>query len=416
MKIELWKIGQVKPYERNPRINDGAVEAVVQSLREFGFRQPIVVDADGVIICGHTRLKAAIQLGLDRVPVHVARDLSAEQIRAYRIADNKSGEISDWDYTLLPIELKDLSAANYDLGLLGFNADELADLLNPDGTELNGDPDYVPELPAAPIAQPGDLWLLGRHRLLCGDATDPEHVARLVDGSSADLLLTDPPYNVGYQGKTKEKLTIANDKMAGTDYRAFLIGCLGAAKKHLAPGAVFYIWHADSEGFNVRGACADVGLQVRQCLVWVKSTFAMGRQDYHWKHEPCLYGWNEGAHIWLSDRSQTTVLEFAKPARNAEHPTMKPVELFAYLIGNSCPKAGLVLDPFGGRGTTLIAAEQTGRTAALVELDPRYVDVIVQRFEKLTGTSAKRSQCSKAARRAGRNCSSDPIRAKNVTD
>lgn len=389
--VELKPIDSIRPYPDNPRHNDDAVEAVAASIREFGFRQPIVVDRDDVIVVGHSRYKAALKLGLAEVPVHVAAELSPAQAKAYRLADNQTATLATWDDAKLVAELLALQEQEFDLGLTGFSADELSELLAPEPTEFAGDPDDVPEPPVEPITQPGDLWLLGRHRLLCGDSTKAADVERLLDGATADLLLTDPPYNVAYVGKTADALTIANDAMAGVDYRDFLVRCLGAAKGHMAQGAAFYLWHADSEGFTVRGACADVGLMVRQCLVWVKSTFALGRQDYHWKHEPCLYGWVDGAaHTWLADRTQTTVLEFDKPARNAEHPTMKPVELFAYLIGNSCPRGGLVLDPFGGSGTTLVAAEQTGRTACLLELDPKYVDVIVQRFETLTGTKAER--------------------------
>lgn len=389
--VELRPIDSIRPYPDNPRLNDAAVDAVASSIRTFGWRVPIVVDRDGVIVAGHTRFKAAVKLGLAEVPVHVAAELTPAQAKAYRLADNQTSCLATWDDTKLVAELLALQEQEFDLGLTGFTADELSELLASEPNEFAGDPDDVPEPPVEPITQPGDLWQLGRHRLLCGDSTKAADVERLLDGATADLLLTDPPYNVAYVGKTANALTIANDAMAGADYRAFLVRCLGAAKGHMAPGAAFYLWHADSEGFTVRGACADVGLTVRQCLVWVKSTFALGRQDYHWKHEPCLYGWVDGAaHTWLADRTQTTVLEFDKPARNAEHPTMKPVELFAYLIGNSCPRGGLVLEPFGGSGTTLVAAEQTGRTACLLELDPKYVDVILQRFETLTGTKAER--------------------------
>jgi DNA modification methylase len=226
------------------------------------------------------------------------------------------------------------------------------------------DPDEVPELPADPVTRPGDLWLLGRHRLLCGDATKPDDLARLLPDGPADLLLMDPPYNVAYEGKTAEALTISNDDMTAEQYRAFLTSALSIAGKRLRPGGSFYLWRADTAGLDVRLSCAEAGLRVRQCLVWVKSVLVPRRQDYQWKHEPCLYGWAEGpSHTWLSDRAQTTVLEFDKPARNTEHPTTKPVGLFAYLIDNSCKPGGTVLDPFAGSGTSLIAAEQTGRTA-----------------------------------------------------
>jgi DNA modification methylase len=395
MQIINRPIDSLRPYENNPRLNDDAVASVAESIRQFGFRQPIVVDAEGVIVIGHTRWRAAKHLGFTEVPVHVAAELTADQIRALRIADNKTGEIAEWDLDKLGIELKALESSDLDLDLaaLGFDQDELAKLLDPGVSGGLTDPDEVPPVPDAgqTMTQPGDLWVLGEHRLLCGDSTEPEQVARLMDGGQADLLLTDPPYNVAYEGGTDAAMTIANDDMDDASYRQFLVGTLGCSVAVLRPGGAFYCWHADSEGLTVRGACADIGLTVRQCLIWVKSSLVLGRQDYQWKHEPCLYGWKDGAgHTWLSDRSQTTVLEFDKPARNGEHPTMKPVPLFLYLIQNSCAAGGVVIDPFGGSGTTLIAAEQTGRHARLMELDPRYCDVIVKRWEQFTGKQAQR--------------------------
>ncbi|VTR92494.1 adenine methyltransferase : ParB-like partition protein OS=Sutterella wadsworthensis 2_1_59BFAA GN=HMPREF9465_00225 PE=4 SV=1: ParBc: N6_N4_Mtase [Gemmata massiliana] len=391
MDVEMRPIGSIRPYENNPRSNDTAVTAVVASIRAFGFRQPVVVDESDVIIVGHTRYKAALQLGLTEVPVHVARGLTPEQARAYRLADNQTATLATWDDDRLAQELVALQGADYDVSLTGFPEDELLRLLTAPPAEPAGDPDDVPEPPADPATRPGDLWLLGRHRLLCGDATKLEDLARLLPDGPADTLLTDPPYNVAYSGKTADALTIANDDMTAEQYRTFLASALGTALRHLSPGGAFYVWHADLAGLDVRLACASAGLAVRQCLVWVKSALVLGRQDYQWRHEPCLYGWADGApHTWLSDRAQTTVLEFDKPAKNADHPTPKPVALFEYLINNSCPKSGVVLDPFAGSGTTLVAAEQTGRTAALVELDPRYCDVIVSRFESVTGRSAER--------------------------
>jgi site-specific DNA-methyltransferase (adenine-specific) len=391
MDVEMRPVGSVRPYDNNPRDNDDAVDAVAASIRAFGFRQPVVVDEQDVIIVGHTRYKAALKLGLTTIPVHVAKGLSPEQARAYRIADNQTATLSRWDEDKLPLELMELHKADFDLALTGFPEDEILRLLAAPPTEGQCDPDDVPEPPEEPVTKPGDLWVLGRHRLLCGDATRSEDLARVTDNRPADLLLTDPPYNVGYEGKTADKLTIANDAMTDADYRTFLAGALTAAGQHLRPGGSFYLWHADLVALPVRLACADAGLQVRQCLVWVKSVLVPGRQDYQWKHEPCLYGWADGAaHTWLGDRSQTTVLEFDKPAKSAEHPTMKPVDLFAYLIGNSCKPNGVVLDPFAGSGTALVAAEQTGRTACLVELDPRYCDVVVARFEAFTGQKAQR--------------------------
>ena len=391
MEIQERPIGSIRPYENNPRVNDAGVDAVAASIKEYGWQQPIVVDEQDVIIVGHTRYKAAVKLGLATVPVHVARGLTPAQARAYRIADNQTANLSQWDDDRLPLELMALQDVNFDLSLTGFSADELQALLAPPANAGLGDPDETPEPPAEPITQPGDVWLLGRHRLLCGDATKPEDVARVLDGTAADMLLTDPPYNVGYTGKTADRLTIGNDAMAEEQYRSFLAASLGHAIARVRPGGAFYVWHADLHGLTVREACSDAGLLVRQCLVWVKSVLVLGRQDYQWRHEPCLYGWADGAaHTWLGDRSQTTVLEFDKPTRSAEHPTMKPVELFAYLMRNSCPAGGRVFDPFGGSGTTLIAAEQEGRSAALLEVDPGYCDVVVQRYESFSGQKAQR--------------------------
>lgn len=390
MQIIFRPIDSLTPYDNNPRLNDNAVATVAESIRQFGFRQPIVVDMRGIIVIGHTRWRAAKHLGMLEVPVHVADGLTPDQVRALRIADNKSGEIADWDLDKLGIELKALENSDLDLDLtaLGFDQEELTKLLDPGAHDGLTDPDECPAIPDAGqvITQPGDLWVLGDHRVLCGDSSAPDHMARLMNGQQADLLLTDPPYNVAYEGGTDAAMTIANDDMDDASYRKFLVATLGCAVAVLRPGGAYYCWHADSEGLAVRSSCADIGLTVRQCLVWVKSSLVLGRQDYQWRHEPCLYGWKDGAgHTWLSDRSQTTVLEYDKPTRNGEHPTMKPVPLFLYLLQNSCPADGVVLDPFGGSGTTLIAAEQSSRRARLMELDPRYCDVIVKRWEQFTG-------------------------------
>ena len=392
MDVAMRPVSAITPYPNNPRDNDAAVDAVAASIRAFGFRQPVVVDEAGVIIVGHTRYKAALKLGLTEVPVHVARGLAPDQARAYRLADNQTATLAAWDDGKLVQELAALQAADFDLALTGFPEDDLLRRLTAPPDPPAGDSDDVPDPPADPVTRPGDLWRLGRHRLLCGDATEPAHLARLLPDAPADVLLTDPPYNVAYSGKTAEQLTLANDDMSAEQYRAFLTSALSAAGTHLRPGGAFYLWHADTAGLDVRTACAQAGLRVRQCLVWVKSGMVLGRQDYHWKHEPCLYGWADSApHTWLGDRAQTTVLEFDKPARNSDHPTTKPVDLFAYLVGNSCPPGGTVLDPFAGSGTALVAAEQTGRTAALMELDPRYCDVVVARYETLTGKKAERA-------------------------
>ena len=249
--------------------------------------------------------------------------------------------------------------------------------------------DEAPEPPAEPKAKLGNIYQLGRHRLMCGDSTSKADAEKLMNGIKADMLLTDPPYNVDYEGKTKDKLKIENDKMENSNFRQFLIDAFTTADLSMKEGAVFYIWHADSEGYNFRGACFDVGWKVRQCLIWNKNSMVMGRQDYHWKHEPCLYGWKDGAsHLWASDRKQTTILEFNRPSKNDLHPTMKPVTLFDYQIKNNTKGGDIVVDLFGGSGTAMMACEQNGRVCYTMELDPKYVDVIIERWENFTGEKA----------------------------
>lgn len=391
-RIELWPLERLKPYDRNARTHSAEqVAQIAASIVEFGFTNPILVDSSDGIIAGHGRLSAAQELGLKTVPVVVLDHLSDRQRKAYILADNQLALNAGWDTDLLRSELQDLAEQDFDLSLIGFSDDELSDLL-PDIEELppeDADADAVPEPPADPVTKPGDVWLLGKHRVMCGDSTSIEAVELLMAGGKADLLLTDPPYNVAYEGKTAEALTIQNDSMSDDDFRQFLRDVYSTADSVMNPGAVFYIWHADFEGYNFRGAAYDVGWQVRQCLIWNKNSLVLGRQDYHWKHEPCLYGWKEGAaHYWGSDRSQTTVLDFNRPSRNGEHPTMKPVELFQYQVENSSKRKGMVLDLFGGSGTTAIACEKTGRHARLMELDPRYCDVIVKRWQAFTGKTA----------------------------
>lgn len=340
MQIINMKISDIHPYEKNPRFNEDAIEAVANSIKEFGFRSPIVVDKDHVIICGHTRLRSAKLLGLTEVPVIVATDLTPEQVQAYRIADNKTGEIAQWNYDLLPLEIKELQEANFDLSLLGFDTDELDRLLNgPEEdtvTEGETDPDAVPEAPEESDSQRGVLYRLGEHLLLCGDATNADDMDALMndgsDDSDADLWLTDPPYNVAYEGSNG--LTIENDNMEDSKFRGFLRSAFENVKNWMKPGAAFYIFHADSEGYNFRGACHDVELQVRQCLIWKKNSLVLGRQDFHWLHEPVLYGWKEGAaHNWYNDRSQTTVMEFDKPKCNDVHPCLSPETLVMTIRG-----------------------------------------------------------------------------------
>jgi len=318
------------------------------------------------------------------------------------LADNKLALNAGWDDLMLATELQALQLEEFDLTLMGWSDEELAGLL-PQVEELppeDADADAVPEPPAEPVTKPGDVWLLGKHRVMCGDSTDVLAVERLMDGGKADLLLIDPPYNVAVVGgnhslspeerKKQGGLVIENDSMSDEDFRQFLRGVYSAADAVMKPGAVFYIWYAEPDAnCAFRLAAKDVGWRIRQCLVWNKNSLVMGRQDFHWKHEPCLYGWKEGAaHYWGSDRSQTTVLDFNKPSRNKEHPTMKPVDLFQYQMANSTKPGNIVLDSFGGSGTTMIAAERINRKARLMELDPAYCDVIVRRWQQFTGGTA----------------------------
>jgi DNA modification methylase len=367
------------PYKKNQKKHPKKqIEQVAASIKEFGMNQPIVVDKNGVIIVGHGRYEALKLLKWEIKPEWIkVVDLTEEQAKAYRLADNKLNE-SEWDMSLVVEELKTLSEPMLDL--TGFDKDLI---IEPDEKD-----DEVPDVPTEPQSKLGDIYELGRHRVICGDSTQLEAVLALCGGVKVDMYLTDPPYNVAYTGKTKDALTIENDSMSDTGFRQFLVDAFTTADAVMKQGAVFYIWHADSEGYNFRGACHDINWQVRQCLIWNKNVMVMGRQDYHWKHEPCLYGWKDGAsHLWNSDRTQTTVLNFERPTRNGEHPTMKPVELLAYQITNNTKGEDIVLDTFLGSGSTLIASEKTGRTCYGVELDPKYVDVIVQRYVDYTGNN-----------------------------
>jgi len=389
-KVERWKIERLVPYARNARTHsDEQVAQIAASIREWGWTTPVLVDEGGGIIAGHGRTLAAQRLQMAEVPVMVARGWSDAKKRAYILADNQLAINAGWDNELLNLELSELKELDFDLDLIGFSADEIAALMPLELEPGLTDEDAVPEPPAVPVTLLGDVWLLGRHRVMCGDSCSITDIEKLVSGKQADMWLTDPPYNVAYEGGTKEKLTIQNDSMADDAFRQFLRDAYVAADVAMKPGAVFYIWHADSEGYNFRGAAQDAGWKVRQCLIWKKSSLVMGRQDYHWKHEPCLYGWKEGAgHLWAADRKQTTILEFDKPSRNGEHPTMKPVALFEYQMLNNTKGGDLVLDSFGGSGTTLIAAEKNGRHSCLMELDPKYVDVIIKRWQDFTGKTA----------------------------
>jgi site-specific DNA-methyltransferase (adenine-specific) len=381
-KFEIVPVAEIKPDERNARKHsDEQIKELRRSLREFGFVNPLLIDRDKKIIAGHGRLTAAIAEGMAAVPCIFVEHLTEAQRRAYMLADNRLAEHATWDMNLLSEELKFLDDLGFDITLTGFEMPE-------EETEALDD-GYEPELPTTPQSKVGQVYRLGRHRLMCGDSTSAEDVSLLMDGAQADMLLTDPPYNVDYKGKTKEELTIENDAQSDESFRDFLVKAFTNAQEHLKPGAVFYIWHADSNGYIFRAAVREAGLTVRQCLIWVKNSMVMGRQDYQWKHEPCLYGWKEGAgHLWASDRKQTTVLEFDRPTRSKEHPTMKPIPLFDYQMKNNTKGGDIALDLFGGSGTSIMAAEQNGRVCCMMEFDPRYVDVIIDRWEKFTGETA----------------------------
>ena len=373
-----------KPYERNAKIHDDKqIDNIVTSIQRFGWQQDTVLTADNVLVIGHGRRLAAIQIGCE-MPYHridkTADELTDEDIRELRIADNQTNAETGMDFDVLAREIEDLDFEGFDFD---FDFGEQIDMLEAE------EDDFDEELPEEPKSKRGDIYQLGRHRLMRGDSTSYDDVEALVGDRMMDLLLTDPPYNVDYTGKTKDALKIENDSMEDENFRQFLRDAFLTADMVMKPGASFYIWHADSEGYNFRGACHDIGWTVRQCLSWAKNVMVMGRQDYQWKHEPCLYGWKDGAaHNWYSDRTQTTVLEFDRPTRSTLHPTMKPMPLFDYQIKNSSKKGDAVLDLFGGSGTTLVCCEQIGRDCYMMELDPRYVDVIISRWESMTGEKA----------------------------
>ena len=398
-RAERWPIERLIPYARNARTHsDAQIAQIAASIREWGWTTPILVDEDGTVLAGHGRLAAARQLQMHDVPVIIASGWSDAKRRAYILADNKLALNSGWDDQILALELADLGS-EFDLNLVGFTPDEVAALTPEQVKPGLTDDDAVPDVPEQPITVLGDIWLLGKHRLMCGDSTSTDHLAHLTQGNLVDMWLTDPPYNVAVQGgdrtdpKGKNGKRIMNDQMDDEQFRQFLRDAYTAADTVMKPGAVFYIWHGDTEGYNFRGAAKDAGWTVRQCLIWKKSSIVLGRQDYQWKHEPCLYGWKDGAgHLWASDRKQTTILEFDRPSRNGEHPTMKPVALFEYQMLNNTKGGDLVLDSFGGSGTTLIAAEKNGRVARLMELDPKYCDVIVKRWQDYTGQQAMHAE------------------------
>lgn len=421
MDIQTIPVSAIIPYSKNPRKNEDAIRVVKRSIKEFGFQQPLVIDTNKEIIVGHTRFEAAKKLGFEDVPCIVAENLSAEQIKAYRIMDNKSAEYSGWNTDLLTQEIIELLETDYDLALTGFTQKELQDMdINIDLDDLAQqgmtDEDQVPEIQETHINQYGDIWLLGEHRLMCGDATSKEDVDTLMDGKRADLIFTDPPYNVAVEQKAGK---IINDDMDSDDFKEFMAKAYKRYFENLKLGGVIYVAHSEAERVTFTKEFEDAGFKLAQTLIWNKQHAVLSRQDYNWKHEPIIYGWKEGqGHYYCEDFTQTTVIEdpvvyekmtkdelletikkltenftatvidFDKPGKSELHPTMKPVGLVQRLIQNSSKQEWLVLDLFGGAGSTLIACVKAKRKCYMMELDPKFADVIIRRWQEYTGLTA----------------------------
>jgi DNA modification methylase len=390
-RIEVWPIEKLIPYARNPRTHsDAQVAQLAASIAEFGFVNPVLVASDAGILAGHGRMLGAQALKLKKVPVIVLDHLTPAQRRAYLLADNKLAELAGWDEDLLRMELKDLQLEEFDLGVIGFSDEELAELLADDevATGLT-DEDAVPDVPEQPVSIAGDLWLLGDHRVLCGDATDLKAVRKLIAGEQADLVFTDPPYNVDYEGYTADKLTIKGDKMKPAEFDKFLRGTFASYRAVVKQGASMYVCHASSVQREFQNALEASGFEVRCQIIWAKNTFAWGHGRYKFQHEPIFYCHRaKQSDAWYGDKSQSTLWQEKKPAANRLHPTMKPIELIERALLNSSKGGDCVLDLFGGSGSTLIACERRNRKSRLMELDPKYADVIVKRWQEYTGQRA----------------------------
>lgn len=385
----LADVEELIPYARNARTHSSAqITQIAASIKEFGFLAPIVIAEDNTILCGHGRFYAAQKLGLKKIPCVKESHLTEAQKRAYIIADNKLSINAGWDDELLAVELSDLQGEGVDLSITGFDEKELADLFDDKSKSDVEDDGYdlSAALEKAAFVQRGDIWTVGRHRLMCGDATSADDVAALMGGKRANLLLTDPPYGVSF--KSSSGLTIQNDSIKDEDFYCFLKSAFSAAVDCLEKGAAAYIFHADTEGLNFRRAFVDAGFHLAGCCIWVKDSLVLGRSDYQWQHEPVLYGFlQNGKHSWYSDRKQTTIWNFAKPKKNANHPTSKPLDLLSYRIQNSSQENAIVLDTFGGSGSTLMACELTNRICYTMELDEKYASVILRRYVDDTGRS-----------------------------
>ena len=390
-QFEIWSIDRLIPYARNARTHtDEQVAQVAASIKEFGWTNPILVGADGVIIAGHARLLAARKLQMTAVPVIVLDHLSEAQRRALVLADNRLALDAAWDEEMLRVELASLEEDAFDLDVIGFSDEELRALLEPDEVPAGlTDEDDAPDAPERPVSLPGDLWLLGNHRVLCGDATRLEDVQRLMAREQADLVFTDPPYGVDYEGYTKDKLKIQNDHMAPEEFDRFLRAGFANYRTVVKPGGSMYACHASSSQREVQNAIEAAGFSVRCQIIWAKNTFAWGHGRYKFQHEPLFYCHVAGqTDPWYGDKSQSTLWQEKKPAANRLHPTMKPVELIERALINSSKAGDCVADLFGGSGSTLIGCERRGRNARLMELDPKYTDVIVTRWQQFTGKQA----------------------------
>lgn len=384
--MQLVATEKLVPYVNNARTHSAEqIMKLRSSLREFGFINPIIIDKDYNIIAGHGRLMAAKDEGIREVPCVFVDYLTEAQKKAYILADNRMALDAGWDKELLKVEIEALQAEDFDLGLTGFDEKELASFFDADNDVHEDDFDVDAELEKLPVTKTGDVWLLGRHRLVCGDSTKEKTYTTLMKGEQANLVVTDPPYNVNYQGTAGK---IKNDNLQNDQFYTFLLSAFTCMEKAMAKDASIYVFHADTEGLNFRKAFDAARFYLSGTCIWKKQSLVLGRSPYQWQHEPCLYGWKKnGKHQWYSDRKQTTIWEFDKPQKNGDHPTMKPVPLIAYPIKNSSMTNCIVLDPFGGSGSTLIACEQTGRICRTIELDEKYCDVIVKRYIEQVGTT-----------------------------
>ena len=387
--MQLVAVEKLVPYVNNARTHSPEQLAKLRSsLREFGFINPVIIDRDFSVIAGHGRIAAAKEEGITEVPCVFVDYLTEAQKKAYILADNRMALDAGWDEELLRIEIESLQGADFDVSLTGFGEDEIADLFAGDGEKDVKDDDFdlSAALEKAAFVERGDIWTVGRHRLMCGDATSAEDVAALMDGKKANLIVTDPPYNVAF--KSGSGLSIQNDSMKGDEFYTFLYNSFSCMVEHLESGGAAYVFHADTEGLNFRKAFVDAGFHLAGVCIWVKNSLVLGRSDYQWQHEPVLYGFlKNGKHPWYSDRKQTTIWNYDKPKRNKNHPTSKPLDLLGYPISNSSQENAIVLDTFGGSGSTMMACEQTNRICFMCELDEKYASVILRRYVEDTGDS-----------------------------